>query len=79
MMMMSIKSKVLNKIDLCGLGGIGSSWVMEGFNLPLLPKLPTCFPFMSVAPFLSTLAQIQHSAGLVSLRHHSSQQSAVNC
>ena len=50
----------------------------------LLPKLPTCFPFMSVALYLSTPAQTEHSAGLVCLQHHSwaavsSQQSAVNC
>jgi len=29
------------------------------------------FPFMSVALYLSTPAQIQHSAGLVCLQHHS--------
>jgi hypothetical protein len=47
------------------------SWVEQGFNLPLLPKLPTRFPFMSVAPYLYTPAPIKHSAGLVSLQHHS--------
>jgi hypothetical protein len=47
------------------------SWVEQGFKFPLLPKLPTPFHFMSVTPHIYTLAQIKHSAGLVSLQHHS--------
>jgi len=42
-------------------------WVEDGVNIPLLPILPTCIPFKSVAPLLSTPAQILHSGGLVSL------------
>ena len=42
-----------------------------GVNIPLLLKLPSCFPFMSVAPNLSTPAQILHSGCLVSIQHHS--------
>jgi len=40
-------------------------------NIPLLPKLPTCFPFMSFAQLLSTPAQIVHSGGLFSLHNFS--------
>jgi hypothetical protein len=47
------------------------SWVEQGFNFPLLPKLPTLFPFMSVAQHLYTPAQTKHRAGLVRFRHHS--------
>jgi hypothetical protein len=46
------------------------NWVEDGVNIPLLPILPTCFPFMSVAPLLSSPAQILHSGGLVSLHYH---------
>ena len=42
-----------------------------GVNVPLLTRLPTRFPFMSVAPVLSTSAQTLQCGGLVSLQHHS--------
>jgi len=51
------------------MGGLGGS-LEWGFNIPLLPRLPTRFPFISVTTLLSTPAQILHSGGLVSLQHH---------
>jgi hypothetical protein len=58
----------------CMGGVVWVGWVelvKWGVNNTLLPKLPTCFPFVSVAPLPSTPAQILQSSGLVSLQHHS--------
>jgi hypothetical protein len=53
-------------------------WLVEHqlhcYNLPLLPKLPKSFPFMSVAPHIPI-----YSAGLSAVSITAEQRSAVCC
>jgi hypothetical protein len=51
--------------------------LVVGVNFSPPTETTDMFPFMSVALYLSTPAQIQHSAGLVFLQHHSI--TAISC
>ena len=54
---------LLDKVD-------GVSWFVK-FNYPHVTKRPTPFPLFAALPYLSTMAQDQHSAVLVILQHQS--------